>query len=410
MRNWSRKFAPACGIISLLAAAARAQSDLPVPAAPAAPPRTPAIAVLDAADAAEWQTWVKDLGWKVIVPAEPAQNVVDERAKALDTAVHEAIEKSGVDPERIYLAGRGDSSVAAFYTVSRIPDLWAAAILLGGSPESSIATGRIFAVNYTLVPVLWVSAGAADRDLAVKLKEAGVNIEWRPAASITNNLVLDWLRSHRRDEFPLSIDCETNSPTFGRCYWIQMTKFDASERNDVLPATRLNPTSGATLDLGNFGFKRDDPGPGVLVSFLGEKYNGPLKMGDRIIEFEGKPIKDSHAYIDLMNQVVSNRRVVIMVLRGKERQRIETTVLAPHRETTPTARVQARYDPETRQIEVISRTVTEMRATVPPQWIPSGLNWNGLSIEEINKPGCILLKMDKEILHAEVCPANSPAN
>jgi predicted esterase len=377
-----------------------------VPTVPTAAPKTPAVAVLDPADAPQWQTWVKDLGWKVIVPAESAQPVVDSRTQAVDAAVRDAIQKSGVDPERVYLAGRGDTASSVFYAISRIPDLWAAAIMLGGSPEPALATGRIFAINYTNVPVLWVSAGAADPELVAKLKTAGVNIEWRAATSITNAAVFEWLRSHRRDEFPLSVDCETNSPTFGRCYWIQMTRFDASERNDVLPQTRVNLGAGATLDLGNFGFKREDPDPGLLVSFLGEKYTGPLKMGDRIIELEGKPIKDARAYLHLMNQVTANRRVIIMLLRGKDRLRVETSLIAPHHEAGPTARVQARYDAETKQIEIISRTATEMRVTVPPQWVPSGLNWNGLAIDEINKPGCILLKMEKELLHAEVCPAN----
>ncbi len=60
-----------------------------------------------------------------------------------------------------------------------------------------------------------------------------------------------------------------------------MTKFDAAERNDVLDSTRIGGGNGAALDLGAFGFKVDEPGPGVLVTSLPEKYPGPLKMGDR---------------------------------------------------------------------------------------------------------------------------------
>ena len=404
MKDWSREFALVCGTISLLAAAGRAQGDLPVPAVPAAPPKSPAVALLDPAEANQWQTWTKDLGWKVIAPAGPLPETIDGRVQALDAAVREAIQKSGVDPERIYLAGRSETAGSVFYMVSRVPDLWAAALMLGGSPEGAVASGRVFAVNYTNVPVLWVSAGAGDQEMAGKLKQAGVNMEWRAASSITNATVLDWLAGHHRDEFPLSIDCETNSPTFGRCYWIQMTRFDPTERNDVLPATRVMLGSGAYLDLGDFGFKREDPGPGLLVSFLGDKYSGPLKMGDRIIELDGKPIQNARHYLDLMSQAVASRRVVVMLLRGKERLRVETSLVAAHRETGPTARVQARYDPETRQIDIVSRTVTEMRVTLPAHWVPGGLNWNGLSIEEINQPGCILLKIDKELLHAEVCP------
>jgi hypothetical protein len=275
--------------------------------APTGPSKTPAIAILDASDLAQWQAWTKDLGWKVIAPPPPASAQAgspDARALALDAAVRDAIQDLGVDPRRIYLAGRGVTSSAIFYTIARIPDLWAAAVALGGSPEPAVATGRVFTANFTGVPVLWVSAGSGDSDLAGKLKTAGLNLEWRAASTITNAAVFEWLRQYSRDEFPASIDCETNSPTFGRCYWIQMTRFDPTERNDVLPPTRLNPGSGAMLDMGNFGFKPDDPGPGLLVSFLGEKYSGPLKMGDRIIELEGKPIENARQYTELMNQKV----------------------------------------------------------------------------------------------------------
>lgn len=376
----------------------------------AAPPvsKTPAVALLDAADAAQWQAWTKDLGWKVIAPPPAAASAqargIDDRILALAAAVDDAIRTAGVDPARIYLAGRGEETASVFYTISRLPDLWAAALALGGSPEAAVATGRIFAANFSNVPVLWVSAGSGDSELAEKLKEAAVNLEWHSSKGIANTAIFEWLLRRRRDEFPPSIDCETNSPAFGRCYWVRMTKFDPAERNDVLPPTRVQWGSGASLDLGNFGFKPDDTGPGLLVSFLGEKYNGPLKMGDRILEMEGKPIENARQYVELMSQKMENRRVVVMVQRGKDRLRIETSIVVPRRDPAVTARMQARFDAETRQIEIVSRTVTEMRVTVPEQWVPGGLNWNGLSIDEINQPGCILLSMEKELLHAAVCP------
>lgn len=395
MRNWLRKSALVCGTISLLAAAA------PGPA------KVPAIALLDSADVAQWQAWTKDLGWKVIAPSASAQTTgIDARVQALDAAVHDAIRDAGVDPGRIYLAGRGESSASVFYAISRIPDLWAAGLALGGSPEAAVTTGRVFAANFTNAPVLWVGAGSGDSELAAKLKKAGVNLEWRAASGITNAAILEWLLQHRLDEFPASIDCETNSPAFGRCFWIRMTKFDPTERNDVLPVTRVPSGSGASLDLGNFGFKPDDPGPGLLVSFLGEKYNGPLKMGDRIVELEGKPIENARQYKETMNQKVEDRRVVVMVQRGKDRVRLETSIVVPRRDPAVTARVQAKFDAEARQIEIVSRVVTEMRVTVPEPWVPGGLNWNGLSIDEIKKPGCVLLTIDKELLHAAACDAN----
>ncbi len=404
MRNWQRKSALVCVTSSLLAATgAWAQGDLPEPAA--APRKPPAIALVDASDAPQWQTWVGDLGWKVITPPASASEI-DARVKALDAAVRDAIREGGVDPGRIYLAGRGAGTASLFYTIARVPDLWAAAVALGGSPEAAVTTGRIFAVNFTNVPVLWIGPGPGEPELAGKLKKAGVNLEWRASAGITNAAVFEWLAGHRRDEFPAAIDCETNSPSFGRCYWIQMTKFDPGERNDVLPTTRVDPGSGASLNLGNFGFKPDDPGPGLLVSFLGEKYDGPLRMGDRIMALDGKPIENPRQYAETMNRQVENRAVTVMVERGKDRIRLETSIVVPRRDPAVTARVQARFDPVSRVIEIVSRVVMEMRVTVPEHWVPGGLNWNGLAIEAIDKPGCILLKIEKELLHSSACPAN----
>jgi predicted esterase len=408
LRNWSRKSALVCGTISLLAvSSARAQGDLPEPAA-AAPPKTPAIALLDAADAPQWQAWVGGLGWKVIAPpAATAQATgIDARVQALDAAVGGAIRDAGVDPGRVYLAGRGASTASVFYAISRIPDRWAAAVALGGSPEAAVTTGRVFAANFTNVPVLWIGPGADEPELAGKLKKAGVNLEWRSSAGISNAAVFEWLARHRRDEFPDSIDCEVNSLAFARCYWIQVTKVDPGERNDILPTTRVAPGSGASLDLGNFGFKPDDPGPGLLVSFLGEKYSGPLKLGDRIVELDGKPIENPRQYAETMNRTVENRRVTVMVERGQERIRVETTIVVPRRDPAVTARVQARFDAAGRVIEIVSRVVAEMRVTIPPHWVPGGLNWNGLSIEAIDKPGCILLTIEKELLHSSACSAN----
>lgn len=379
-----------------------------MPAA-AAPARSPAIALLDAADAPQWQAWVGGLGWKVIAPpaAPPASpGGIDARVQALDAAVGDAIRDAHVDPGRIYLAGRGAATASVFYTISRIPDRWAAALALGGSPEAAVATGRIFAANFTNVPVLWISAGAEDPELAGKLRKAGVNLEWRSPAGIANAAIMEWLAAHRLDEFPDSVDCETNSLAFSRCYWIRITRDDPTERNDVLPPTRVPPGSGAALDLGNFGYKKDDPGPGLLVSFLGEKYDGPLKLGDRIVELDGKRIENPRQYAETMNRYVENRQATVMVERGKQRIRLEARIVVPRRDPALTARVQAHFDAATREIEIVSRLVAEMRVNIPPHWVPGGLNWNGLSMDPIAKPGCVLLRIEKELLRSAPCPAD----
>jgi hypothetical protein len=398
-KSWSRKSVLVCGVISLLAG----PGGHPAAAAQATPAKSPAIVLVDGADAAQWRTWTKDLGWQVIAPAvDAAKANIDVRVQALVSSVEAAIRQSGVDPARVYLAGRGSAAAVVFYAISRVPDLWAAGIALGGSPKPAVDTNRLFTANFTNAPVLWIGE-AGDQGLAEKLKSTGLNLEWRPAKGTTNGEVFEWLARHQRDEFPASIDCETNSPAFGRCYWVRMTKFDASERNDVLPSTRVAGGSGAALDLGAFGYNAADPGPGLLVSHLPEKYSGPLKMGDRLVALDGKPIQDARQFAETMEQIVEEKPVVALVQRGKDRIRVDTRIVLPKRDSAVTARVQAQYSPAEKEIQIVSRTVTEMRVTVPPAWTPATLYWNGLSLQDLKTPGCYALTVEKELLHAAPC-------
>jgi hypothetical protein len=252
--------------------------------------------------------------------------------------------------------------------------------------------------------VLWVSSEQG-RELANKLKDQKLNIEWRPASEgAAANQVIEWLAAHHRDAFPREIDCETNSPQFASCYWIQMTGFDAAERNDVLEPTRIPGGSGAALDLGGFGFKLDDPGPGVAVSLLPDKYSGPLKLNDRIIALDGRPLGNARDYQELLEKINEEKPVVATVQRGKDRIRVETRIIVPRHDTGVTARVRAQFLPAEKQIEIVSRTVTAMRVTLPQEWLPAGILWNGLTLENVSEPGCRTLSMQKELLKSAKCP------
>ena len=366
--------------------------------------KTPALAVPDPADAAQFEAWVKDAGWKVIAPAANAPQNIDQRVLALALAVKQAIQAGEVDADRVYVAGRGATTAAMFYTVSRMPDLWAAGIGLGGGPHDAIDTGRLFAANFTNTPVLWVTANEGDETEANKLRDAGMNLEWRSTKGLADAAILQWLGQRVRTSFPAAVDCETNSPTFASCYWLEPVKFDVGETNDVLPSSRVLGGSGASLDLGGFGYKADDPGPGITVTYLPEKYSGPLKMGDRITEMDGKPIENARQFGETLNKVKEEKQVVIMVERGRQRNRMETRIVLPRKDKAgPTARVQGKYEAGDKQLLIASRSVTQMRVTVPEQWVGAGLFWNGLSLERIDRAGCVLLTIEKELLHAAAC-------
>jgi hypothetical protein len=367
------------------------------------PAKKPALAVIDAADAAHWQAVAQEAGWQTIVPGGQSTDPLDTRVLAVAAAVRDAIQNHGVDPARVYLAGRGVSAAAVFYGISRLPDLFAAGIAIGGSPQAALATGRIYTVNFSNCPVLWVTDNDADDATAQKLKSAGMWMEWRATSEMKTADVFAWLAARTRDPFPLDVDCETDSPAFSSCFWLTPAKWDVSEINDLLPRTLVATVTPAALDLGPFGYKLDDPGPGVLISHLPEKYSGPLKLGDRITALDGHPIADAHEFQDLMLKATEDRRAVVMLQRGKERTRVETSIKVPHSDFVATARVQGRYDPAQKQILIVSRTVTEMRVTIPEAWAGVSLLWNGLAIESIDKPGCVLLTIDKELLHAGAC-------
>jgi hypothetical protein len=368
--------------------------------APQAP--VPAIALVDAADAQQWQALVKAAGWRVITGA--AADSPDARVQALATAVTQATH-DGVDPARVYLAGRGAATAAVFYTISRVPDLWAAAIGIDGSPQAALDTDRLFAANFTSVPVLWIGRADTDQALATKLKDAGLKLEFRPAAGVNNQAVLDWLARHHRESFPSEIDCETNAPVFASCYWVQMSKFDPQERNDMLPTTRIAAAAAASLNLGAFAFKPDEPGPGLLVTALPDHYSGPLKVGDRIVAIEGRPLENARAYLDAMAKYTEERPVAATVQRGKDRIRVETRIVLPRKDPMVTARVQAKYLAADRELQIITRTVKEMRVTIPPQWAAeTTLYWNGVALEKIDGPGCYVLTEESELLHATRCP------
>jgi hypothetical protein len=383
--------------------------------APAFAAGKPAIVLIDPEDRAQWQTWVSampaDSGWQVVAPAVSPDTPIDARVEAIEVAAREAA-KNGADPLQLYLAGRSEAAAAVFYTISRVPDLWAAGVAVGSSPQIAIDTGRIYGANFTLVPVLWIGSGTGDRELAQRLGEQGLKIEWRSGEKFSVGALLTWLGSHARVEFPASIDCETNSPTFASCYWIRLAKLDAGERNDVLPASRIAPTIKPALDLGAFGYKTEDPGPGILISTLPEKYNGRLKIGDRIVELNGHPIADAQAYAAMMAEFKEEKPVAVMVERGKEKLRLETSVVLATRAPGVTARVQASFvdgerDGGERVIQIVTRAVTEMQVTVPAQWTPSTLNWNGVPVgtaERAQGTRCLVLRIDRELENMAPCP------
>jgi len=362
--------------------------------------------VLLGGDTKAWQSTCQQHGWQFIEPwSQIAGQGIDERVKALEAKVAEAAKSASVDPNRIYLAAQGGAVSPLFYVAARIPDLWAAAVAVGGSPRAAMDTNRLFAANTTNLPVLWLFASSDEEPLAKALESAGFHLEAQKPAAANTAAIFEWLAGHARDPFPTTADCETGTPLYTHCYWIELTKFDPAERNDVLDSTRVTPLgSGAVLALGAFGYDSAEAGPGVTVKSLPEKYTGPLKLGDRIVALGGKEIKDAAAYAQMLYHTFEEKPVVVMIARGKEHVRVETKIVLPPRAETLTARVRAQYLPDMQVIEIVSRSITQMNLTLPETWLPVKINWNGNDLANATAAGCWLLDEQKELLSAKRCP------
>jgi hypothetical protein len=359
------------------------------------------LLVVPNGDPEQWQQAAQALGWQLALPA--VSNIgADKGMQDFQAAVKSAITSAAVDPARVYLVGPAADVPAIFYIASRWPEPWAAAAVLGGTPRPAIDSNRLFGINTRLAPVLWIMGKNNEAaPLAEKLKAAEYNLEVREAA--TPQEIFGWLAAHHREDVPAEVDCETDSPPFGRCYWIEMTKFDASERNDVLTSTRVQAGAGASLDLGGFGFNTQAEGPGVVVTWLPEHYSGPLKLNDRIVSIAGKKLRDARDYVDQMDHTTEEKPVAVMVERGKDHIRLETRIVLPKRQPSVTARVQGQRLVDLKQVQIVSRAVTEMRVTLPADWLPALINWNGTEVVTADAPGCWLLQVQKELMSGKKC-------
>jgi hypothetical protein len=357
-----------------------------------------------------WSSATNALKWRLLVPSfgEDLPPWSDFAAKALDLMVADSASRAPLDRTSIYLAGEGSGGSEVFFQLSRVPDLWAAALAVNGSPQFAIESNRFFTANAAATPVLWIvpeKEQPALEPLRARLTDAGCHVELRSATGATTSQAFAWLAGHHRELAPQKIDCETGNLAFARCGWIEIARLDPAQRNEAAPSTRIAPGSGAYLDLGGFGFDAAAPGPGLAVTWLPDGYNGKLQIGDRIVSVGGKEIGRASDYVQLMSGVKEEKPVAVMVVRGKERMRIETALRLPRRDEIFTARVQGEFLPAEHEIQIISRGISELQVSVPEQFAPARITWNGLEAAKAEKPGAWSLRFEKDTVSASPAPS-----
>lgn len=368
-----------------------------------AAPRPLAVILAEGDPQPAWRQWTATFPPDWLVVALPVSGLHDGEVKAVQMAIRDAATRLPVDGSRVYLAGA--STAGVFYTLARIPDEFAAGLAIEGTPVPAINTNKLYAAGTSTTPLLWLDPPAYTAKAQAKLKAAGFRFE--TASRWTRDQVLEWLSQRRRPAAPFQIDCETHSLAFARCFWLEIVNVNPRRRNDAVPPTRVKPGSGAALAIGPFGYRPDDPGPGVEVVWLPDQYSGPLRLKDRIIAVAGADIKNGQAYADFMDEWIEPKLTAVTVQRGDERLRLETAITLPARESTVTARVQGQWLPESRELLLITRAVSELRLQLPRDWAPAKALWNGNELS-LDQDGCWLLTEKEGALAARPCPAAAP--
>jgi hypothetical protein len=305
----------------------------------------PLLITLDTWDG--WKSVAAERGWQWMAFDKDA--CTDAGLKELEARI---ASQSEVDRNRVYLIGRADNAACVFYNASRLPDLWAAGVAVGGDASRAIETNKLFSANLSMVPLLWV----AKPDPA---RRRITGVEEREQATIKD--AIDFLAAKQRDPWPLKVDYETGNTTFLRCFWLGVAKADIARRNDALPTSRIPPGSAAKL------------------------VAGPFKPEDKILSVNGKDPKE------FLDEARQEKDVAVLVQRGKDRVRVETKVIIPPREEPLTVRVQAEVQPATKEMLIISRGVAALRLNLPERWAPATIDWNGQPTVKIDLPSCYVL-------------------
>ncbi|MBK9169419.1 MAG: hypothetical protein IPM24_18415 [Bryobacterales bacterium] len=325
-----------------------------------------------------WEPVARAGNWSIVCPLLP---------EAPDAAL-EALEALVPAATGAHLAGFGAAVPQVFLAANRLPSLWAGALAIGGDPGAAVNTGRLYAVNGRAVPLVWARPAPGSERARMRLAKAGYPLEIREEAS--DGELIQWLAAQRFDPHPRSVDCETDSPQLLRCHWIEVARIDLAQRNDALKQTRVQPGSGATLDLGPFGYDPADAGPGIQIAWLPEGYRGALRLGDRIVAIEGQTLKNAAAYAEYLDERRESGDVALMIERAGKRSRVEAKVVRPPRPAGYTVRVQGEIQGagDERELILVSRGVSVLRITPPPGWLPLQVLWNGDRLEAAGGHAC----------------------
>ena len=354
-KNWLSAFGPACATISLLLCGAAAASA-----------QTPAIALIEPADAPQWQTWAKETGWRVVTGAAAANP--DARVLALAAAVQRRHRQTVSIPRVSTSPDAAAAAAGVFYAISRMPDL----LGRGDRDRRLSAAGHRHRPHlrrqlHQRARAVGQQRQPGDQALAAKLKSDGLNVEWRAAAGLSPAAFSSGSASTSASPSPPRSIAKPTSPAI-RALLLDSgdeVRRRRAQRRPALHAPRWRARSPRSTSAAS-GTKPTSPAPACSSPSSPRNINGPLKMGDRIVATRRPSHRDAEAISRNDGEVHRGEaRRGHRAARQGARPRRDADRACRSAIVTVTARVQGQYLPADNEIQIVSRTITEMKRDHP---------------------------------------------
>ena len=168
------------------------------------------------------------------------------------TTLRTVLGKYAVDPDRIYLSGRGAGVAAALSIASYFPDRFAGVIGRSGDP------GLVAPHNMGNLPTYFAAAGGGATSYQTSVKEAGFdNCTLDPEGDEAS--VWSWIEEHPRAANPTEVTLVPGSPFPVRAYWVR-----------VPPSTETDSRLDARIDRATNTIHVDATGIANMTLYLND--------------------------------------------------------------------------------------------------------------------------------------------
>lgn len=287
-----------------------------------------------------------------------------------------------VDENHVHLIGEADGGTGTLFLAMRDTTPWSAVVSLNGhprvlsSPQRGV-DGELFAGNLSNKPLYLVNGGrdqfypaATVAPFVDLFRRAGADATFRVKSSAGHETtwwaeeqfdVDDFVDTSERDPLPSRVSWETERvDRYNRAHWVVITRLGPRSSDAELADVNDLSIDGAS----DFGLRLDlqtDRGRRIMDVIRGSDADrAGLRVGDTIVEVDGKRTRDGQRIAELVAEGWTERAIGFAVER--EGRRVELTAPFPRAQAESASE---RAFPRTRpsgRVDVVQRgNVVEAR-------------------------------------------------